>query len=87
MTEKTVDMHTHTVGVASFPGPARSLLAVRNSCRGPGLVHHVMCDAAYVDHDPSTRINDVIDELAPCVPLKEATRDHSNGSCANLPKC
>ena len=23
-------------------------------------------------HDPSTRINDVIDELAPCLPLKEA---------------
>ena len=34
--------------VASFPGPARSLLAVRNSRRGPGLVHHVMCAAAYV---------------------------------------
>ena len=28
--------------LASFPGPARSSLAVRNSCRGPGLVHHVM---------------------------------------------
>ena len=28
--------------VASFPGPARSSLAVRNSRRGPGLVHHVM---------------------------------------------
>ena len=38
-------------------------------------------------HDPSTRINDVIDELAPCLPLKEAPRDHSNGSRANLPKC
>ena len=32
--------------VASFPGPARSSLAVRNSRRGPGLVHHVMCAAA-----------------------------------------
>ena len=32
-----------TVGdVASFPGPACSSLAVRNSLRGPGLVHHVM---------------------------------------------
>ncbi len=30
--------------LASFPGPARSSLAVRNSRRGrwPGLVHHVM---------------------------------------------
>ena len=28
--------------VTSFPGPARSSLAVRNSRRGPGLVHHVM---------------------------------------------
>ena len=25
--------------LASFPGPAHSSLAVRNSCRGPGLVH------------------------------------------------
>ena len=46
-------------GVASFPGPARSSLAVRNSLRGPpppppppplrpGLVHHVMSATAYV---------------------------------------
>ena len=28
--------------VASFPGPAHSSLTVRNSLRGPGLVHHVM---------------------------------------------
>ena len=28
--------------VASFPGPVRSSLAVRNSRRGPGLVHHMM---------------------------------------------
>ena len=34
--------------LASFPGPARSSLAVRNSRRGPGLVHHVMRAAAYV---------------------------------------
>ena len=32
----------------SFPGPARSSLAVRNSHRGPGLVHHVMRAIAYV---------------------------------------
>ena len=32
----------HGMAVASFPGPARSSLAVRNSRRGPGLVHHVM---------------------------------------------
>ena len=38
-------------------------------------------------HDHSTGINDVIDELAPCLLLKEAPRDHSNGLCANLPKC
>ena len=35
-------------GVASFPGSARSSLAVRNSRRGPGLVHHVMCAAAVI---------------------------------------
>ena len=34
--------------LASFPGPARSSLPVRNSHRGPGLVHHVMSAAAYV---------------------------------------
>ena len=28
--------------LASFPGPVRSSLAVRNLLRGPGLVHHVM---------------------------------------------
>ena len=33
---------SHAVHVASFPGPAHSSLAVRNSLRGPGLVHHVM---------------------------------------------
>ena len=35
-------------GLASFPGPARSSLAVRNSRRGPGLVHHVMCATAVI---------------------------------------
>ena len=45
--------------LASFPGPARSSLAVRNSRRGPGLVHHVMSAAAYVTAI-SLRINDVI---------------------------
>ena len=28
--------------VALFPGPACSSLAVQNSCRGPGLIHHVL---------------------------------------------
>ena len=37
--------------------------------------------------DPSTRINDVIDEQVPCLLSKESPRDHSNGSRANLPKC
>ena len=36
-------------------------------------------------HVHSTGINDVIDELEPSLALKEAHRDHSNGSCANLP--
>ena len=40
--------HASSAGLASFPGPARSSLAVRNSRRGPGLIHHVMCAAAYV---------------------------------------
>ena len=35
-------------GIASFPGPARLSLAVQNSRRGPGLVHHVMSATAYV---------------------------------------
>ena len=34
--------------LASFPGPARSLLAVRNSRRGPGLIHHVMRAAGII---------------------------------------
>ena len=38
-------------------------------------------------HDHSTGINDVIDELEPSLALKEAPRDHSNGTCTNLPKC
>ena len=33
---------THPIALASFPGPARSSLGVRNLHRGPGLVHHVM---------------------------------------------
>ena len=47
------------IALASFPGPARSSLAVRNSRRGPGLVHHVMSATAYVTAI-SLRINDVI---------------------------
>ena len=47
------------IHLASFPGPARSSLVVRNSCRGPGLVHHVMCATAYVTAI-SLKINDVI---------------------------
>ena len=52
---------TLTIGpkLASFPGPARSSLAVRNSRRGPGLVHHVMSATAYVT-PISLTINDVI---------------------------
>ena len=38
-------------------------------------------------HDHSPEINDVIDELVHCLALKEAPRDHSDGLCANLPKC
>jgi len=48
-----------SVLVALFPGPACSSFAVRNSRRGPGLVHCVMCAAAYVTAI-SLRINDVI---------------------------
>ena len=50
---------TQWVTLASFPGPARSSLAVRNSLRGPGLIHHVMSAIAYVTAI-SLRINDVI---------------------------
>ena len=34
--------------LASFPGPAHSSLAERNLCRGPGLVHHMMCAAGHI---------------------------------------
>ena len=69
--------------VASFPGPARSSLLVRNSRRGPGLVHHVMCATAYVTAI-SLRINDVIGWLARRFTLKEAPKDHSGGLYASL---
>ena len=39
---------TLAYSLASFPGPVCSSLAVRNSRRVPGLVHHVMCAAAYI---------------------------------------
>ena len=45
--------------LASFPGPVCLSLAVRNSCRVPGLIHQVMCAAAYVTAI-SLRINYVI---------------------------
>ena len=39
------------VFLASFPGPARLSLAVRNSLRGPGLVHYVMsATVAFLRH-------------------------------------
>ena len=34
--------------LASFPGLARLLLAVRNSHRRSGLVHHVICAAGHI---------------------------------------
>ena len=47
-----------------------------------GLIH---CDACCsLRHDHSTGINDVMDELVPCLVLKEACRDHSDGLCVNL---
>ena len=77
--------------LASFPGPARSSLAVRNSRRGPSAwarSSRDMCHSLrHVRSIHSTGVNDVIDELAPSLELKEAHRDHSNGSCANLRKC
>ena len=36
-----------TLPLASFPGPVGLSLAVRNLRRRPGLVHHIMCAAAY----------------------------------------
>ena len=41
----------------------------------------------FLHHDHSTGINDVIDELAHCLALKEAPRNHSDDLCTNLPKC
>ena len=37
-----IKLTVHYLIIASFPGPVRSSLAVRNSRRQPGLVHHVM---------------------------------------------
>ena len=42
LTSEDVSNYLYSIPLASFPGPARSLLVVRNSRRGPGLVHHVM---------------------------------------------
>ena len=47
------------------------------------ILSHDACRS--LRHDHSAGINDVIDELAHCLALKEAPRDHSNGSCVNLP--
>ena len=74
------------VVLASFPGPARSSLAVRNSHRGPGLVHHVMCGTAYVT-TVLLRINDVKHVLALRFTLKEAPKYHSDDSCTSLTNC
>ena len=72
--------------LASFLGPARSSLSVRNSRRGPGLVHHVMCATAYVTAI-SLRINDVIGWARQRFTLKEAPRDHSDSLYASLANC
>ena len=49
----------------------------------PAPFYHMMRATAYV----TTEVNDVIDDLALCLALKEALRDHSEGTCAKLPKC
>ena len=46
------------VNLASFPGPAHSLLAVRNSCRGPELVHlREFCTASDERTGPGNKAN------------------------------
>ena len=72
--------------LASFPGPARLSLAVRNLHRGPGLIHHVMCAAAYVTAI-SLRINDVIGWTSMAFYIEEASKDHSGGLYASLANC
>ena len=69
--------------LASFPGLC-AFVTCSTKLRRPGPFHHVIRAAAYVT---TIGTNDVIDELAACLVLKEAPRDRSNGSCANLPKC
>ena len=76
----------HLSCVALFPGPVHSSLAVRNSHRGPGLVHHVMSATAYVMafHRESMTSQD---RLARRFTLKEAPKDHSGGLYASLANC
>ena len=71
--------------LASFPGSVRSSLAVQNSRRGPGLIHHVMCAAADVTTILLRMMS--LDVLARRFTLKEAPRDHSNGSCTSSANC
>ena len=68
--------------MALFPGLARSLLAVRNSRRRPGLVHHVICLHAQLTSRQESMMS-YIDVLAQHFTLKEAPRDHSGGSCVS----
>ena len=65
------------VYMASFPGLMRSLLAVQNSHRRPGLVHHMISAAAYVT-TILLRINDVIGCASAVFYVEEAPGDHTS---------
>ena len=54
LTSEGVSNYLYNIPLVSFPGPARSSLAVRNSRRGPGLVHHVMSTTVVFLHHQMT---------------------------------
>ena len=57
----------------------QSSLAVRNSGREAcSSLSRDVCHS--LRHDHSTEVSDVVDELALCLTLKEAPRDHSEGT-------
>ena len=71
------------VGIASFPGLAH-LSQYKFTQKACCILSRDAYRSLYYNH--STGISDVKHEQAPCSALKEAPRDHSDGSYAKLPK-
>ena len=70
--------------VASFSGLcALVACSTKFAQKAWSILSRDVCHSLH--HNHSTGINDVIDELAPCLALKEGPKKDSDGSCANLP--